>query len=124
MTFIAKFALIAVFLMVSYSITQQASDASAWFVYLVLGWALLPYLYLMVQLRNAQTQDDRVSRSVMALVMWATGVYFSWQSLRSDTPSDDQLLWLFGPLLQWLLMAVVAMLVAIVLLRLKRRAKT
>lgn len=124
MTFIAKFALIAVFLMVSYSITQQASDASAWFVYLVLGWALLPYLYLMVQLRNAQTQDDRISRSVMALVMWATGVYFCWQSLRSDTPSDDQLLWLFGPLLQWLLMAVVAMLVAIVLLRLKRRAKT
>lgn len=121
MLLIGRFTLIASILLVSVTIIQQASSLYAWFVYVTLAWALSPYIYLSLQLRSADTSDEVITRSVMALATWLAALYISWQSWRTPVASEDQLLWLFGPLLQWMLMALVAMLMAIILIRSKRK---
>ena len=121
MMFIARFALVARILIVTYAIVVQASGPRAWFAYVVLAWALAPYFYVLLQLRVSKTAHERVTRSVMSLGIWLASLYLSVQSLGQNTPSESQPLWLFGPLLQWLLMLIISMLMAIVFLRGRRR---
>lgn len=121
MMFIARFALVASILLVTYAIVIQASGARAWFAYVVLAWALAPYFYLLLQLRWSTSPDQRLTRSIMSLGVWLTSIYLSVQSLGQTTPSESQPLWLLGPLVQWMLMVVIAMLMTIVCLRRRRR---
>ena len=121
MLFIARFALVASILLVTYAFVTSASGPGAWFAYLVLAWVLAPYFYLLLQLRWSKSGHERVTRSVMSVCIWLTSLYLSVQSLAQNTPSESQPLWLFGPLFQWLIMGVIAMLMAIVFLRRQRR---
>lgn len=121
MMFIARFALVASILLVTYAIVIQTSGPGAWFAYVVLVWALAPYFYLLLQLRRSKSAHERATRSMMSLGIWLTSLYLSVQSLGQNTPSESQPLWLFGPLAQWMLMVIISMVMAIVFLRRRRR---
>lgn len=124
MRFVGQFAAIASVLLVTYVIVMHASSPSAWFAYVVLAWALAPYFYLLLQLRWSETPDEHLTRTAMALGCWLSSLYLSVQSLGHEQASESQLLWLFGPLAQWLLMMLISILVTIILLRRKRGQKT
>lgn len=102
---------------------QQSGSLASIMLYLTCLWATSPYVYLSMQNLSARNFNQRISGFCMALSTVLLGVYFTLQAAQSGRVTEQNLVWLFGPLAQWLLMFMVSMATAIVLMKFKRRRK-
>lgn len=102
---------------------QQSGSLASIMLYLTCLWATSPYVYLSMQNLSARNFNQRISGFCMALSTVLLGVYFTLQAAQSGRVTEQNLVWLFGPLVQWLVMFMVSMATAIVLMKFKRRRK-
>ncbi|MBA3988550.1 MAG: hypothetical protein C0463_05415 [Idiomarina sp.] len=102
---------------------QQSGSLASIMLYLTCLWATSPYVYLSMQNLSARNLNQRISGFCMALSTVLLGVYFTLQAAQSGRVTEQNLVWLFGPLVQWLVMFMVSMVTAIVLMKFKRRRK-
>ncbi|RAK00584.1 hypothetical protein [Aliidiomarina maris] len=102
---------------------QQSGSLASIMLYLTCLWATSPYVYLSMQNLSARNLNQRISGFCMALSTVLLGVYFTLQAAQSGRVTEQNLVWLFGPLVQWLVMFMVSMATAIVLMKFKRRRK-